>query len=123
MILLSIKDTNKEYIYARIKHVHNDELVPSLFLYAGLTKLTVEEDINSSTKNVKPVVAKLIELPLHEAPEPYVALADHELRAQLDYVEFERLRKLAEVNLESFMIYQPDMNQKIISMNDFSEPK
>lgn len=112
--------TIKEYVYTRIKNVfeEDDESERHLFLYAGLTKNTINIKQGIRKKNVKVVVAKVVELPLIEAPAYYQALPDQEIRTVIDYSEFKHLKDLSVVDEEAFLTYNPSTFYTVIERKD-----
>ncbi|MEK5071776.1 hypothetical protein [Sporosarcina sp. FSL K6-1508] len=97
-----------EYVFARIKNIfENDQGELELFLFVGLTKVSLIEQGASYKKNVKLVLTKSIEMKAKDALPVYLELDNHDLRVIISKSEFEKLEELAEDNEIAFFTHVP----------------
>lgn len=102
-----------EYIYNRIKYFEIDEETKeeSVFLLAGLTKITYRYENNSVRRRVEPIKTKHFELPIHEAPKFHEFIPEGVISVNITKYEYERLLEICDeepVALFCFNLFKND---------------
>jgi len=98
-----------EYVYVRIKNIYmddDDNNVKKLFLFAGLTKVTTDEQRGTNKKHVDAVISKVIEVPVTDALPTYLELKNKDVRVVIEEHEFNQLEQLSETDIEAFFTYK-----------------
>lgn len=95
------------YSYSRIKSIQVENGVDKLFLYSGLTKKKEQSLGTNNRQQISTEFSEMINVPIENALESYLAIPDGEVFIDITKEEFNRLLNLGKNNIEEFLTKLP----------------